>query len=145
MKTLFISIFCAAIFTTSAYSQTTEEKQRLKYEAEVEEKKQEYISDFINTLTVDDFQKEIIKQHMESYFDELKKINLLQLRKLEHEEQVQKLDDTHFTDLNGVVAEAQISKIMDAVKGKWNHSEEKRNKKKKNKEKKRKNKKSSNH
>lgn len=142
MKTLFISIFCAVIFNTYGYGQAAQEKQRLKYEAEVEEKKQEYIDDFIGTLNVDDFQKEIIKQQMESYFEEFKKINLLQLRKLAHQEQVQKLDDTHFTDLKVMVTEDQMSKIMDAVKGKWNHSEEKKKNKKKKKEKKRKNKKS---
>ena len=138
MKALFTTFFCYILFINNFYSQASEEKQRLKYEAEIEERKQEYISDFIETLDADDFQKEIIKQQMESYFDELKKINLLQLRKLDHEEQIQKLDDTHFTDLTAMITEAQMSKIMDAVKGKWNHSEEKKKKKKKEKNRKKK-------
>ncbi len=133
MKLLFTTCFCYILFVSNFYGQTPEEKQRLKYEAEIEERKQEYISDFIETLDADDFQKEIIKQQMESYFDEVKKINLLQLRQLDHEELVQKLDDTHFTDLKAMLTEEQISKIMDAVKGKWNHSEEKKKKKKKEK------------
>lgn len=139
MKTIFISLFCSFMCIANIQSQVAEEKQRLKYEAEVEDRKQEYISDFIGTLTIDDFQKEIIKQQMESYFEELKKINLLQLKKFEYEEKIQKLDDTHFSDLKTMITEAQMAKIMDAVKGKWNHAEEK---KKKKKEKKRKNKKS---
>nr|WP_321245506.1 hypothetical protein [uncultured Psychroserpens sp.] len=137
MKTLLISIFCSVIFISNGFSQAAEEKQKLKYEAEMEKKKKEYINDFVGTLKVDDFQKEIIKQQMESYFEEFKKINLLRLREFEHKALVQKLDDTHFADLKAMITEEQMEKIMDALKGKWNHSEEKKKKKKEKKRKKR--------
>lgn len=137
MKTLFISIFCSVLFINNGFSQSKEEKDRLKYEAEMEQKKREYINDFVGTLKVDDFQKEIIKQQMESYFEEFQKINMLGLREFERKTYVQNLDDSHFRDLKAMITEEQMSKIMDALKGKWNHSEEK---KKKKKDKKRKNK-----
>ena len=133
MKTLFISIFCSVLFISNGFSQAAEEKQRLKYEAEMEQKKKEYINDFVGTLIVDDFQKEIIKQHMESYFEEFKKINLLGLKEFEHKTYVENLDATHFSDLKTMITEEQMSKIMDALKGKWNHNEEKKKKKKKKK------------
>lgn len=137
MKTLLISIFCSVLFISNSFSQAKEEKDRLKYEAEMEQKKREYINDFVGTLKVDDFQKEIIKQQMESYFVEFQKINMLGLREFERKTYVQNLDDSHFRDLKAMITEEQMAKIMDALKGKWNHSEEK---KKKKKDKKRKNK-----
>nr|WP_321225829.1 hypothetical protein [uncultured Psychroserpens sp.] len=137
MKTLLISIFCSVLFISNSFSQAKEEKDRLKYEAQMEQKKREYINDFVGTLKVDDFQKEIIKQQMESYFVEFQKINMLGLREFERKTYVQNLDDIHFRDLKAMITEEQMSKIMDALKGKWNHSEEK---KKKKKDKKRKNK-----
>jgi hypothetical protein len=140
MKTLFISIFCSVLFISNVFSQAAEEKQRLKYEADMENKKKEYINDFLGTLEVDDFQKEIIIQQMESYFEEFKKINLLRLQQFEHKEHVQKLDDTHFIDLKAVITEEQMAKVMDALKGKWDHGEEKKKKKKEKKRKKKKNK-----
>jgi hypothetical protein len=138
MKTLLISILCSVLFISTGFSQAAEEKQRLKYEAEMETKKKEYINDFVGSIEVDDFQKEIIKQKMESYFDEYKKINLLGLREFEHKAYVQKLDDTHFVDLKAMITEKQMGQIMDALKGKWSHSDEKKKKKKEKKEKKRK-------
>lgn len=103
-------------------------------------KKKEYINDFVGSLKVDDFQKEIIKQQMESYFEEYKKINLLGLREFEHKAYIQKLDDTHFVDLKAVITAEQMGQVMDALKGKWSHSEEKKKKKKEKKRKKKKNK-----
>jgi hypothetical protein len=135
MKTLLISIFCSILCISNSFSQTTEERNKLKYEAEVEQKKMEYINDFIGTLKVDDFQNEIIKQTMVSYFEEIVKINLLKLRDFERKAEIERLDAAHFTDLKAVVTEEQMFKIMDAIKGKWDHSEEKKKKKKKRKKK----------
>ncbi|MFT4804327.1 MAG: hypothetical protein ACJAZK_000995 [Psychroserpens sp.] len=135
MKTLLISIFCSVIFMNNGFSQAAEEKQRLKYEAEMEQKKKEYINDFVTTLKVDDFQKEIIKQQMESYFEEFKKINLLGLQEFERRTYVQNLDDSHFSDLKAMITEDQMSKIMNALKGKWDPKEEEKKKKRKKKDK----------
>jgi hypothetical protein len=119
----------------NGFSQAAEEKQRLKYEAEMEQKKKEYINDFVTTLKVDDFQKEIIKQQMESYFEEFKKINLLGLQEFERRTYVQNLDDSHFSDLKAMITEDQMSKIMNALKGKWDPKEEEKKKKRKKKDK----------
>ncbi|TXE17291.1 hypothetical protein ES692_09915 [Psychroserpens burtonensis] len=135
MKTLLISIFCSVIFISNGFSQAAEEKQRLKYEAEMEQKKKEYINDFVTTLKVDDFQKEIIKQQMESYFEEFKKINMLGLQEFERKTYVQNLDDSHFSDLKAMITEDQMSKIMNALKGKWDPKEEEKKKKRKKKNK----------
>jgi hypothetical protein len=140
MKTLLISIFCSVLFISNGFSQAAEEKQRLKYEADMENKKKEYINDFVSSLKVDDFQKEIIKQQMESYFEEYKKINLLGLREFEHKAYVQKLDDIHFVDLKAMITAEQMGQVMNALKGKWSHGEEKKKKKKEKKRKKKKNK-----
>lgn len=122
---------------SNGFSQAKAEKDKLKYEAEMEKKKKEYISEFVGTLKVDDFQKEIIKQQMESYFTELQKINMIAgLRDFERKTYVQNLDDSHFRDLKAMITEEQMSKIMDALKGKWDRSEEKKKKKKEKKRKK---------
>ncbi|WP_040278514.1 hypothetical protein [Psychroserpens damuponensis] len=135
MKTVLISIFCSVVFISNSFSQAKAEKDRLKYEAEMEMKKKEYINDFVGTLKVDDFQKEIIKQQMETYFVEFQKINMLGLKEFERKTYVQNLDDNHFRDLKAMITEEQMSKIMDALKGKWNHNEEKKKKKKEKKRK----------
>lgn len=114
----------------------TEEKQREKYEAEMEKKKKEYIDEFVATLDVDEFQEIIIKQTMDSYFEEAKAIRLRGLRDFETNGLIQQLDQTHFKDLRAIVSEDTMNKIIDAVKGKWDRKKEKR----KNKRKKRKNK-----
>ncbi|WP_156115526.1 hypothetical protein [Psychroserpens sp. Hel_I_66] len=133
MKRILISVFCTVLFISNGFSQALEEKQRLKYEAEMEQKKKEYITDFVATLKVDDFQKEIIVQSMESYFEEYQKINMLSLRDFERKAYVQKLDDTHFSDLKAIVSEENMEEIMDAVKGKWDPKEAKKKKKKRKK------------
>ena len=100
---------------------------------ELKRKKQEYLNDFIATLDVDDFQKEIILQTMDSYFDEITKINQLGLKSFERQEYIDRLDASHFKDLKVLVKEDTMTKIMDALKGKWDRNEEKKKKKKKKK------------
>ena len=135
MKTFNLTVLLCFTLMSTAFSQSREEKAKLKYEAQMEEKKEEYISDFLATLTIDDFQKEIIAQTMESYFEEFKKINLLGLRELERQELINKLDDSHFKDVKAMVSEDNMSRIMDAVKGKWKKNSKKEKNKKKRKEK----------
>lgn len=117
-------------------SQSREEKAMLKYEAEMKLKQEEYISDFLATIKVDDFQKEIITQTMKSYFEEFKKINMMQVRDLQRQEIIANLDDAHFKDLRAMVSEDTMSKIMDAVKGKWKKETNRERKKRLKKEKK---------
>ena len=121
---------------STSFSQTREEKAMEKYEAEMGRKQEQYISDFLATIEVDDFQKEIISQTMKSYFEEFKKINMLQVRDVQRQELVENLDNTHFKDLKAMVSEDTMSKIMDAVKGKWKQETNREKKKRLKKEKK---------
>ena len=121
---------------STSFSQTREEKAMEKYEAEMGRKQEQYISDFLATIEVDDFQKEIITQTMKSYFEEFKKINMLQVRDVQRQELVENLDNTHFKDLKAMVSEDTMSKIMDAVKGKWKQETNREKKKRLKKEKK---------
>lgn len=107
------------------------EKQQERYEEQAEKQKQEYIADFVATLEVDDFQKEIITQHMDTYFEEVRKINRLGLKSFERNEHIERLDVRHFADVRAIVSEDVMNKIMDAVKGEWDRKEEKKKKKKK--------------
>lgn len=131
MKRIYLALcFCIASSVTLS-AQTVDEKKKEKYEAEVEEKKQEYINDLVETLNVDDFQKEIIKQTMNSYFEKVQKIHQLNIRPFEKKGQIEQLDITHFEDLKAMISEDTMSKILDALKGKWDKKKEKRKKKRK--------------
>ena len=136
MKKIFLSLICCFTLMSTSFSQTREEKAMEKYEAEMGRKQEQYISDFLATIEVDDFQKEIISQTMKSYFEEFKKINMLQVRDVQRQELVENLDNTHFKDLKAMVSEDTMSKIMDAVKGKWKQETNREKKKRLKKEKK---------
>jgi len=137
MKTIYITFLCFFTLIANSYSQQqgsiSEKKQLERYEKDVERKKQKYINDFVKTLDVDDFQKEIIKQSMYSYFEEITEINGLRLKSYERDTQIELLDKSHFRDLKAIVSEDVMSKIMDALTGKWDKKAEKKKKKKKKK------------
>jgi len=153
MKKLLTCIFILCIFTSLSYGQRRNqrrsqlpqqnvdpEKEKAKYEKRAEEAKQKYISEFVATLSVDDFQKEIIIQTMDSYFDELKKINKLGMSAFDRKDYIELFDKNHFKDLKEIVSEDVMNKIMDAIKGKWDREEEKKKNKKKKRKKKKKDK-----
>ena len=105
-----------------------------KRERMIEERKAEFIANFISTLEADDFQKEIIKQYLNSYFD--KKIAVLKLpyeRSLDREEAVKKLDDTHFLELEELISKPDMDKIKKLIKGEFDEKEVKKKKKKRKK------------
>lgn len=142
MKTIYLLVF-ACIFCTSTFAQrrtnqrsqqnmqqpVDPEKEQARYEEQAEKQKQEYIAEFVATLEVDDFQKEIITQQMDSYFEELRKINRMGLKSFERTEHVDKLDVRHFADVRAIVTEDTMNKIMDALKGNWDRKSEKKKKK----------------
>jgi len=126
-------LLCFVVLTlqTTAFAQTsTEERQKERYEEKVEENKQNYIQDFLKTLDVDEFQKEIIQQSMDSYFDEVKKIQLLGLKSYETRDEIDKMRLRHFADVKAIVSEETMEKIDDAVTGKWKPKKEKAKRKK---------------
>jgi hypothetical protein len=115
--------------------QEIEKRKRL-----MEERKDEFIANFLTTLEADDFQKEIIKQSLNSYFVE--KLALLKIpfeHSLDREKAIKNLDDTHFVELKELISESDMTKIKDLTKGKFDEKEvvkEKKKKKKKRKKKK---------
>lgn len=140
MKLFYLSLFCCLAVVGTSFSQqngpTASQQQQIeRYKEESERRKQEYITKFMATLEVDDFQKEIITQALNTYFDELVKINKLNLKPYERDTYIEKLDINHFKDVRAIVSEDVMSKIMDAVKGKWNKKGDKKKRKKKKKSK----------
>lgn len=103
----------------------------------VKERKDEFVANFLTTLEADDFQKEIIKQYLNSFYDA--KIAILKTR-FEHtfdrEQAVKKLEDTHFTDLKELITEGDMAKIKVMITGGFNEKEAVKEKKKKKKKRK---------
>ena len=102
----------------------------------MEERKQDYINNFLYTLEADEFQKEIIKQKLNSFFDE--KIILLKRpynRSVELQEAITNLENSHFKDIVNMVSEDTMKKIIEMAQGDFNEKEvvkEKRKKRKNN-------------
>lgn len=113
------------------------EEEIAKYEKKLEERKDEFIANFLTTLEADAFQKEIIKQYLNSYFlakKEIFKINYE--RTFDKKQAIKKLDETHFKDLEELISENDMNKIKDLIKGNFDEKEViKKNKKRKKKNK----------
>ncbi|WP_299126160.1 hypothetical protein [uncultured Winogradskyella sp.] len=126
----------------SGIPQTTREPSEKDIEKRkrlMEERKDEYIANFISTLEADDFQKEIIKQYLNSYYDA--KVALLKIRfehSLDREKAIKNLDDTHFVDLKELISEGDMEKIKGMIKGEFDENEVVKKKKKEKKRKKKK-------
>ncbi|MEO1033318.1 MAG: hypothetical protein AAFX55_18160 [Bacteroidota bacterium] len=115
------------------------EEEIAKYQRLIEERKDEYIANFITTLEADDFQKEIIKQYLNSYFD--RKEELLKVRyerSFDRQQAMKKLDDTHFKELEELISKNDMVKIKEMIKGDFDEKEVKKKKKKKKKKRKKK-------
>lgn len=133
MSKILLFLFVSLALQTTSFSQnSTEERQKEKYEEKVEETKLKYIQDFLKTLDVDAFQKEIINQEMYAYFDEVKKIQLLGLKSYELKDEIDKMRYRHFNDVRALVSEEVMQKIDDALTGKWDPKKEKNKRKKSN-------------
>ena len=115
------------------------ESQKERAERKMEERKQEYIDNFLSTLNADDFQKEIIKQKLISFFDEKIALSKQQYgRNFEYQEAVRKLEDSHFKDIEPMLTEENMAKIKEMIQGDFDEKEVIKEKKKK-KDKKKKN------
>jgi hypothetical protein len=135
MKTFYTFIICCFAVVNNSFSQqnsptASQQKQIERYQEEAERRKVEYITNFMTTLDVDDFQKEIITQSLFDYFDELVNINKLGLKSYERDTYIEGLDKRHFKDVRAIVSEEVMSQIMDAVKGKWDKKADKKKKRK---------------
>ncbi|RKE95221.1 hypothetical protein BXY80_1407 [Ichthyenterobacterium magnum] len=101
-----------------------------RYKKELEKKKEKYVSDFVNSLNVDDFQKEIISQKLHSYFEKKKTLLMTEMKSYKREELLENLDATHFLDIKDMVSEDTMIKIKDILKNKPKEKKEEKKKKK---------------
>ena len=107
-----------------------------KAKRRIEQRKQEYIGVFLTTLGADDFQKQIVKQYLESYSDERVKLMSADYSRLEERERAYKnLEDTHFTDLEGMISENDMNAIKDFITGDFDEKKAKKANKKRKKNK----------
>jgi hypothetical protein len=105
-----------------------------KRERMIEERKAEFIDKFLSTLEADDFQKEITKQYLYSYFD--KKMEVLKVpyeRSFEREEAVKKLNESHFLELKELISKPDMEKIQKLLDGEYEEEGKKKKKKKRKK------------
>lgn len=117
-------------------SQTSESQQKEieRYKEKMEEEMDNFITEFVASLEVDDFQKHIIKQKLYSYFDAKQELYQAHLESYILKERLTELDRTHFSDLKDICTEETIQQVQEAVQ----HPQEqiKKNKKHKRKRKK---------
>lgn len=122
---------------TNSYPQTNgkpTEQEIEKYKKKIEERKEEYIANFLTTLEADDFQKEIIKLSLNDFYEE----KLLILKKsydtdIERKEAIKTFDDTYFLELKDLISESDMKKIKELINGNFDEKEATKKKKKKKK------------
>ena len=134
MIRVFLIAMLIGLSTFKSFSQNaSEEKLKAEYEEKVEENKQRFIKDFLGTINADDFQKEIIAQTMDSYFDEVEKLRKAGLKHYEAKDAVRKMRERHFADVKAIVSEETMTKIEAALTGEWDPRKEKKKRKRKRK------------
>ena len=135
-----ISLVYFMLFSLGSTAQSNDdaEKQRAEYEKKIKEELDERIQLFTTDLTIDDFQKEIIKQKLHSYYEERKKLYLEpSLKYFERDEQLIALKESHFYDIKDMISEDTMSKIQNFISDTGTSlKEQKKKEKKKNKKKK---------
>tara|TARA_R110002049_G_scaffold212055_4_gene383049 strand:+ start:1797 stop:2249 length:453 start_codon:yes stop_codon:yes gene_type:complete len=107
------------------------EQEIAKREREIEERKEEYIDNFISTLEADEFQKHIVKQTLTSFFEE--KLAIFKIRfehSIDREKVVENLENAHFKDLEELISEDDMSKVKKLIKGDFDEKEVVKKKKK---------------
>ena len=110
------------------------EQEIAKREREIEQRKQEYISNFLTTLEADEFQQVIIRTHLNSYYDA--KLAVLKTpfeRSLDRANAIKHLENTHFEELKTLISEGDMNKIQDMIEGDFDEKAVKKEKKKKKK------------
>lgn len=138
-RSIKVLLFFVVLWTIPCAAQTSddEQKQRQAYEEKVQESLNERIHTFLSDLDADEFQKEIIKQKLESYYEKKKDIFMnASLKYYERDEQVTSLDTSHFSDIKNMVSEVTMDKILLFIKDAGATLEKQNKKKKKNKRKK---------
>jgi len=131
-KIIFISILLSLAFTNTVFTQKlSKEEAQKRYEKAYKDKQDEFIQDFLDELDVDEFQKEIIKQKLYSYIQEKQVLFKEGLKSYELEGVVEKLNETHFLDIQDLISKDTMNKIQELIKGE--NKKKKKKKKRKNK------------
>ncbi|MFK7833973.1 MAG: hypothetical protein AB8B52_11895 [Winogradskyella sp.] len=115
------------------------EQEIEKRKRDMEERKEEYIDNFILTLEGDEFQKHIVKQNITSFFDA--KLAIFKTpfeHSLDRKKAIENLENTHFKELEELISESDMSKIKELIKGDFKEKEVVKEKKKRRKKKKKK-------
>jgi len=120
-----------SVSQSHAQNKSDEQIQRERLEKKFMEDHNDRILEFIKLLNADDFQKEIIKQKIQSYYQEKKAILTADLKYFEKDEQLKSLDINHFADIKDIVSEDTMNAIKNFTQN--NNSEIKKQKKKRNK------------
>lgn len=119
-----------------AQTQDDIEKQRKEYMEKAETKLNERVLLFTSQLDADDFQKEIIKQKLRTYYEAQKSIYTdPTLKYYERDEQMSKLGATHFSDIENLISKENMSEIQSFILDAGTSLEKQKKKKKKNKKK----------
>jgi hypothetical protein len=114
--------------------ESVKEQEIEKRKKAMEERREEYMDNFISTLEADDFQKVIIEQYLESYFE--KKIEIYQGNyevDKARTDAVKVLDETHFSDIEELISEGDMKKIRAFCKGDFDEKKAEKERKKKKK------------
>ena len=105
----------------------------------IEERKDEFIANFLTTLEADEFQKQIIKQTINSYFVAQKDLYKIKFNhRIDQQAAAKRLKDSHFKELGELISEGDMAKIKEMISGGFDEKEVDKEKKKKRKKKKRK-------
>ena len=116
-------------------------QQIAKRQRDMEDRIDEYLTNFLSTLEADEFQKHIIKQNLNSFYDariELSKTNFE--HRLDRKAADKKLEEELFAELEELISESDMTKLKDMIKGVFDEKEVVKEKKKKKKKKRKKDK-----
>jgi lipase chaperone LimK len=134
-KTIKALVLLSLLLAIPCTAQTTDDAQKARenYEQKVLEEVNNRIQTFTTNLEVDEFQKEIIKQKLQSYYARKKELFVDgSLKYYERDEKVNALNLTHFSDISNMISEDTMDKIQLFIQDAGS-TLEKQNKKKKKK------------
>lgn len=113
------------------------EKEIAKRKQLMEDRKDEYIDNFLTTLEADEFQKQIIKQTINSFYEaKLEIVKIKYERIFDRDEAIKKLEETHFVELEELISESDMKKLKEMIKGNFDEKEVVKKKKKRKRKKK---------
>jgi hypothetical protein len=119
-------------------NQEPSERDIEKQKEKAEERRQEYIDNFLSTLEADEFQKAITKQTLTDFYDKVQGFMKQEFdTTLERKDAFEAFKEKHFEELKTLISKADTEKLDEFLDGKF---KEKEAKKKKRRKKKRKNK-----